>query len=251
MQSIREINNDNRVYACEEIKDKIIDDGGIIARKGAPRKTEIRKCAYCGKDFTWSSAHPNQKYCCKECREWATKNRTKGFGGNALLESLHSDVYLKVTDLINKSMEKTTDFSMQHVNYWDFGVIPDKIVNEVLERDHHECQVCKSKNKLQVHHIIKQKNGGKNTMDNLVTLCSSCHRHIEIGDIPHAVDKCFENIKKEYLIEDNKRVYLEKTNEELRQGLFAIFKKIEKNNNGEYNHILTKIDNVIEKLSKE
>ena len=29
---------------------------------------------------------------------------------------------------------------------------------------------------LEVHHLVPRSEGGKNTMDNLVTLCSGCHR---------------------------------------------------------------------------
>lgn len=211
-------------------------------------KIEVRKCAYCGRDFEWKSIHPNQKYCSKECREWATKTRTKGFGGDPFLESLHTDVFIKVTDLINKSMEKDPNFTEKHISYWKFGEIPKSVQRDVLERDHHECQICRSKKDIQIHHIIKQKNGGNNNEDNLVTLCSSCHRHIEIGDIPHAVELCFENVKKQYLINDTKKNRSQTTIEELKKELVSIFKKIEYENTGDYNHILTKIDNVIDKI---
>ena len=211
-------------------------------------RTEIRKCAYCGRDFEWKSIHPNQKYCSKECREWATKTRTKGFGGDPFLEALHSEVLLKVTDLINKSMENSTDFSEKHISYWRFGEIPKDVQEKVLKRDNYECQVCKRRKNIQIHHIIKQKNGGSNDMNNLVTLCSSCHRHIEIGDIPHAVELCFENVRKQYLVEDTKKANTKTTVLELKNDLVNIFKKIEIENTGDYNHILTKIDNVIDKL---
>ena len=211
-------------------------------------RVEIRKCAYCGREFEWRSIHPNQKYCSKECREWATKTRTKGFGGDPFLEALHSEVFTKVTDLINKSMEKDTDFSDKHVSYWKFGEIPKSVQQEVLKRDNYECQICKQKNNIQIHHIIKQKNGGSNDPDNLVTLCSSCHRHIEIGDIPHAVELCFENVKKQYAVTDSAPMKSRESAKELTKELVNLFKKIEIENTGDYNHILTKIDNVIDKI---
>ncbi|MBP7118587.1 HNH endonuclease [Candidatus Woesebacteria bacterium] len=55
-----------------------------------------------------------------------------------------------------------------------------KIRQQVRERDN-VCQVCKIKpqTELQVHHLIPFRMGGKNTMENLVGLCRSCHSKIE------------------------------------------------------------------------
>lgn len=50
----------------------------------------------------------------------------------------------------------------------------------ILHRDNHTCQNpnCKNKGKdqiLEVHHIVYKSNGGTNTPNNLITLCSECH----------------------------------------------------------------------------
>jgi len=50
----------------------------------------------------------------------------------------------------------------------------------ILHRDNHTCQNpnCKNKGKdqiLEVHHIVYESNGGTNTPNNLITLCSECH----------------------------------------------------------------------------
>ncbi|MEQ8222670.1 MAG: RNA-guided endonuclease IscB [Candidatus Eremiobacterota bacterium] len=55
----------------------------------------------------------------------------------------------------------------------------------VLYRDHHTCRHCKGKTRdpvLEVHHIISRKTGG-NRPDNLITLCSTCHKNISLGKI--------------------------------------------------------------------
>lgn len=47
----------------------------------------------------------------------------------------------------------------------------------ILERDENTCQKCKRKiDKLQVHHIVKQKELRIDTDDNLITLCHKCHK---------------------------------------------------------------------------
>lgn len=59
---------------------------------------------------------------------------------------------------------------------------------EVLARDNHECRFCgmtqeehreENTNGLEVHHIIPTKDGGDDTIRNLVALCTSCHRTLE------------------------------------------------------------------------
>ncbi len=49
----------------------------------------------------------------------------------------------------------------------------------VFARDNYTCQVCHKKNKiLHTHHIIYRSNGGTNTADNLITVCTDCHTSI-------------------------------------------------------------------------
>lgn len=45
----------------------------------------------------------------------------------------------------------------------------------ILHRDNNSCILCKSTRKLEVHHIIPLRLGGKTIINNGVTLCASCH----------------------------------------------------------------------------
>jgi len=56
--------------------------------------------------------------------------------------------------------------------------IPPRVRREVLGRDGHRCRApgCHRTRFLEVHHIVPSSRGGTNDSDNLVTLCSSCHR---------------------------------------------------------------------------
>lgn len=61
------------------------------------------------------------------------------------------------------------------------GLIYDKYLLkcDILKRDNFSCQniECKNSNSpLTIHHVKFQKNGGKNSLGNCVTLCRSCHR---------------------------------------------------------------------------
>ena len=53
--------------------------------------------------------------------------------------------------------------------------------DEVLKRDNFECQFCRTKEDLCVHHKDGNGRGSKdpnNSLDNLITLCLSCHRKL-------------------------------------------------------------------------
>ena len=56
--------------------------------------------------------------------------------------------------------------------------IPPKTRREVLSRDRHQCQApgCHRTRFLEVHHLTPRTKGGTNDPNNLVTLCSACHR---------------------------------------------------------------------------
>lgn len=56
-----------------------------------------------------------------------------------------------------------------------------KLRQAVLDRDRYTCQFCgrTKPTKFHVHHIEKRKEGGPDTIDNLITVCPSCHRKAE------------------------------------------------------------------------
>ena len=58
------------------------------------------------------------------------------------------------------------------------ATIPPGRRTEVLERDRFRCQSpgCGNSRFLEVHHVISRSRGGGNGLDNLITLCSGCHR---------------------------------------------------------------------------
>ncbi len=47
----------------------------------------------------------------------------------------------------------------------------------VHERDEWSCVQCGSKDELEAHHVESVKEGGLPDLENLVTLCNTCHRH--------------------------------------------------------------------------
>ena len=59
------------------------------------------------------------------------------------------------------------------------ATIPPSTRAKVLARDRHRCTTpgCGAVRFLEVHHVVARSEGGGNTLENLVTLCSRCHRH--------------------------------------------------------------------------
>lgn len=206
--------------------------------------TEKRKCQLCGEEFEWYSTKPNQKYCSKECLKLATANniKLKQKGSEEFLENLRSTVYLKVAEIISKMQDKGETFNNQYIDYWKVGDISEKTREQVLKRDNYECQVCKRKDSLHLHHLIKRKDGGTHDAENLITLCASCHRHIETGDLEHASQKCFKNAKEYYnLGEVNEEVEMAYISSLLKNYFEEIEEKM-----GEQTELLVKLDNIIE-----
>ena len=54
----------------------------------------------------------------------------------------------------------------------------------VLTRDNYTCQCCKTKKgTLHVHHKIYRSHGGSDDIENLITLCESCHKKLHKGEL--------------------------------------------------------------------
>ena len=55
----------------------------------------------------------------------------------------------------------------------------DIIRRKVYARDGYRCLLCDKKGKINAHHIIPVAISHDNTLSNLITLCSKCHRKLE------------------------------------------------------------------------
>ena len=61
--------------------------------------------------------------------------------------------------------------------------IPAKTKKALYERDDWQCRHCKNRNGLHPHHIVYRSQGGKHTLDNLLTLCWKCHNAVHDGKL--------------------------------------------------------------------
>ena len=70
---------------------------------------------------------------------------------------------------MNRGIPKRTPLRLNSENYYELH-------QNVLRRDGWRCQSCGSMKNLEVHHQQYRSHSGEDTENNLVTLCSKCHR---------------------------------------------------------------------------
>lgn len=54
--------------------------------------------------------------------------------------------------------------------------------SEVIQRDGNKCLRCESPDNLEVHHIVPVSQGGTDELENLATLCASCHKKTRLAN---------------------------------------------------------------------
>jgi 5-methylcytosine-specific restriction endonuclease McrA len=55
-----------------------------------------------------------------------------------------------------------------------------ELKKRILERDGWRCQQCGRCDQLQIHHMIRRSQSGPDCDENLIVLCSSCHRSLHL-----------------------------------------------------------------------
>lgn len=133
-------------------------------------------------------------------------NRKKPAGWLAPSVQHKVDVHLKTIKMVQKILpvSKTTievaQFDLQKIQNPDIGGKQYQqgsqlgfwnVREYVLARDRHRCQWCKGKSKdpvLNVHHIESRKTGG-NSLNNLLTLCETCHNLVHRTHQEHKLQR--------------------------------------------------------------
>lgn len=87
---------------------------------------------------------------------------------------------------IERKREETSDkwrlkMEKEAMKQYKERVYYSEIRRDVLERDYHTCQICKKmgNSSFHVHHILKRRHGGEDYLDNLITVCPSCHKQAD------------------------------------------------------------------------
>ena len=93
-----------------------------------------------------------------------------------ICEIIIEDVQVDIARLNNPNL--------QGRDYQKSDRLDENLRIATLMRDRYQCQHCKRKNtQLEAHHIIYTSQGGKDTLDNLITLCKRCHKKVHKNKI--------------------------------------------------------------------
>lgn len=70
------------------------------------------------------------------------------------------------------------------MDYYQQVLYQSEIRKLVLERDNFTCQKCQktADTKFHIHHVLKRIETGSDHLDNLVTVCPSCHRKADTSE---------------------------------------------------------------------
>lgn len=162
---------------------------------------KIKVCQFCKKEYNYIKDKTGIKYCSRECAKLAFRERAKKKAQHKKINHIDPYVSRIVTDLITKIRKAGNTYDGVFIDYWNVGDIGEVTRQKVLARDDYHCQICSCSTNLHLHHIIPRKYGGNHSENNLITLCASCHRHIETGDLEHAIKTCSKNRQKYYYME--------------------------------------------------
>ena len=181
---------------------------------GFPQElSKVNICRYCHKEYVRIKGKTGSFYCSDKCRYNAQKERYIAKQKQKRTAKYNPYVQKTVTDLIQKIQQAGEIYDGFFIDYWGIGDISNTTRQRVLMRDDNRCHICSCPNNLHLHHMIPRKYGGNHDESNLITLCASCHRHIETGDIEHAIRACQKNYDKYFLqkeddIKDSRDVVL-------------------------------------------
>lgn len=100
---------------------------------------------------------------------WIEKYQSKVPKSKLIIEVGNFDI----AKMINPDIENEDYQKGQQLGY-------ENVKSFVRARDNYTCQYCKKCKdvSLDVHHIIFRSNGGTNKPDNLITLCTACHKDL-------------------------------------------------------------------------
>lgn len=155
-----------------------------------PRDGIVKTCKQCGATFYTPKGYTERQFCSMECyatHRWGgsrKEERSCSICGTAytVVQSSKQVTCSPVCARIAKGRAHAGDKSLlwrggkmaPYVGIWGEQRI------RVLERDGHICKLCGSTDRIQVHHIIPYRYSQSHDLENLVTLCRSCHSREEL-----------------------------------------------------------------------
>lgn len=170
-------------------------------------KLKEKQCLECGKLFNvWNYEYTKRKYCSSQCAlEYAYKNRhnyKKKNIDNEIIKckcgcgkelSLYSKKGRKRQFIFGhngkKEGKRPPHHDIQNKSIWE------TIRKQIYQRDNWTCQICnKHGGILHAHHKIPYRISKDNSLNNLITLCPSCHSKEEYKINKELENTIFDNL---------------------------------------------------------
>jgi hypothetical protein len=115
---------------------------------------------------------------------WAKFQHVQDLLGASIYNDVLNKVlsgYIEKHDPLKKA-ERAKHDRCNRVTRQGRAPIPKSVQHAVNLRDQRRCQRCQGTRYLQFHHIKEVARGGLNTVENIKTLCSSCHRGLHFRE---------------------------------------------------------------------
>jgi len=187
---------------------------GLKIHAGKKHEKSLRPskpCDWCGEEFEYKKSHEEQRrFCSMDCKgsfqesEWTNEDHPRWDGGDVTVECEWCGEDYEVAPHKQKDTRfcsrdcfgswKSHAWAGEGSPIWKGGYSKyignwRKNRRKALKRDNNTCQVCGTEEKeLHIHHIkpvveFDGDNPSMHELDNLITVCITCHPKVEHGKI--------------------------------------------------------------------
>lgn len=161
-------------------KNKIIFKGTINHPQDVKKKMELRKGyrRYRRSHKRYRKARFNNRASSKRLGRLPNSIKCNKDEIIRVLDKLSNFIKLSkvIIEDVQIDIRRLTDGKLYSWQYQKSNRLDENLRKATLMRDNHTCKMCGIKNvRLEAHHVIPRKYNGMDSLNNLITLCHSCH----------------------------------------------------------------------------
>jgi len=179
------------VQACKT-KNKPVCKGTIELRTDVTEKLSIRRGyrRYRRKHKKYRPARFDNRSSSKNVGRIAPSIKQKKDSIVRVVQQLHKWIridHICLEDVLIDIRALEEGYKPYRWEYQKSNRLDENIRKAVIMRDHNTCQDCGVTNtRMEVHHIIPRRLNGSNSIQNLLTLCTSCHGKVSGDELAHS-----------------------------------------------------------------
>ena len=167
-----------------EKRNKVILKSTIELRQDVKKKMELRKIYRRYKRYhkRYRPQRFNNRKSSKTLGRIAPSIKQKKQSIIRVVKDVNKLIRINQIHLENVAIDiraMTDGYSPYKWQYTKSNRLDENIRKATIIRDNNTCQMCKKTNTMmEVHHIIPKRLNGSNSINNLITLCKSCHKKV-------------------------------------------------------------------------